>query len=168
MPSRSQTKNALISTRPDEQRSQRSASCDERHSAAPFSVNESDLHLENHGIDSAHASFADWVELIEAGRAGHHGFGEISFSKLNVGEVLFDINDGKDGQLMEMPQNLLDQSFQLPDIAEVSAIDELNEAFINEHSMMQPGGAAFRGEVSEVRSRLDGLQVQNFSIMEEM
>ena len=49
----------------------------------------------------------------------------------------------------------------------MSAIDPLNEAFINETSVVMAGYAVPRGEVQEVRSRFDGMQVQNFSIMEE-
>ena len=63
-----------------DQRSQRSASCDERHSAAPFSVNESDLQHENGAIDSAHASIADWVDLIDTSRMMR--IGEVNISAL--------------------------------------------------------------------------------------
>lgn len=51
-----------------EQRSQRSASFDDR-SNAPFSINESELFVNgNNDYDSAHASFADWVEIFETSK----------------------------------------------------------------------------------------------------
>ena len=43
-------------------------------------MNESDLQLENGAIDSAHASIADWVDLIDTSRMVR--IGEVNISAL--------------------------------------------------------------------------------------
>jgi len=53
---------ALEAAKRDDLRSQRSASLEDK-SSVPFSINESNLLCNDY--DSAHASIADWVDLIE-------------------------------------------------------------------------------------------------------
>ena len=47
---------------------------------------------------------------------------------------------------------------------DASQIDHLNEAFINEHSMMVPAAAGKNLEFFEVKAQLANLEVHNFSI----
>ena len=48
---------------------------------------------------------------------------------------------------------------------DVSAIDHLNEAFINEHSMIVPGAVVKNSdEFFEVKAKLANLEVHSFSI----
>ena len=141
-----------------EQRSQRSASADDRSNTPPFSVNESELYVAGQNdYDSARASFADWVEIFES---------RIEIDGQNISttarpEVGFDFEPSEEqGQ------------FQLADVEDLSVIDPLNAGFINEQSMINPSLVMMKGivrmstDLGEVKDRLANLEVKNFSITE--
>ena len=55
--------------------------------------------------------------------------------------------------------------FKLPAMNDVSEIDHLNEAFINEHSMFLPEtSVAKETEFFEVEAKLANLEVHSFSV----
>ena len=128
-----------MTTRCDKQ-SRRSASCDEARSAAPFSINESDL-LGNE-FDSAHASIADWVDFFgQGGSVERH-----------------DDNHAVNTSSQFAPDLL---NVTIAPMADMSVIDPLNVGFINEPSMEvnAPG-------LIEIKTNFEGLEVQSFSITE--
>lgn len=138
-----------------EQRSQRSASADDR-SNAPFSINESELFVNgNNDYDSAHASFADWVEIFETSKLDIDVTDARNLSTTARAEIGFDFEPSEEqGQFR----------LQLNELEDVSAIDALNEGFINEHSMITPmivtsAGQVRINELGEVKARLANLEV---------
>ena len=147
---------ALITTRGDrnELRSQRSASCDDRSaSAVPFSVNESELICgENHEFDSARASIADWVDIFNESQLG--------IDKLSMLRPIKGQSSEQFAIEFEFSEVQPEQSnIKLPEMIDVSAIDPLNEAFVNEHSVMAAMGHGGVPEVSDVKARLANLEV---------
>ena len=127
IPSQLQSKKdaALVpsASKKDDQRSQRSASCDDRSPYQPFSINESNLLQDDY--DSAHASIADWVDLFEQ----EQGVGVVQ-SRLGVGACGFAAMSTSMMQPALTPEFELSEiaalPFKLPELVEVSAIDEHN------------------------------------------
>ena len=105
--------------------------------------------------DSNHASIADWVGLL-------NNEAPCQRSTTARPEVGFDFEPSE-----------VQEPFKLPPVIDVSLLDPLNNAFINEHSMVEPHfgsmGTNTRDKVvSDVKARLDDLQVHSFSITEAL
>ena len=135
-------------------RSQRSASFDDRSCVDPFSVNESDLIGVGNDCDSAQASIASWVDIFDQSRLG-------AGTGIQTTAVRAQF-DGIESNLSGVDQN----EFKLPAMDDVSEIDHLNEAFINEHSMVLPGASSVAKETEffEIKAKLANLEVHSFSI----
>ena len=121
--------------------------------------------------DSAQASIASWVDILDHSKLGGCGTGIQTTAvraELEGAELLSSEMGAYDGD-----QLLVAENFKLPAMDDVSVIDHLNQAFINEHSISVIGpvaGAASKKnsneQFSEVKAKLANLEVvqHHFSI----
>ena len=123
---------------------------------APFSANESNLFCGGlNDYDSAHASIADWVDMFDQSRL--YGGVKSTSARAEVEGIEFELSE-------EQAQ------FKLPAMDDFSVIDPLNDGFINEHSMIVGHGAVVKNSEAffDVKARLAGLEVKNFSLTAEL
>ena len=129
---------ALIERGSEDCRSQRSASVDVRCNV-PFSLAESPLQAND--VDSAHASINDWLDEFNRGGLDGPQGGNLLTTISPHGQITPEF------EFSEQPAI----AFKLPDMHDVSEIDQLNQAFVNEHSMVNPHVG---GGVIDVQNKL--------------
>ena len=119
----------------------------------------------NDDYDSDKASIADWVGAIDE-RLGFDPSEHIDAGYSRIRSTTANACEAPEFELSEVA-NANPKHFKLPEMQDESAIDALNQAFLNEESMLTPIIVPINQQ-DEVSSKLDNLQVKNFSLVEMM